>query len=71
MLKPVGEQDVDTLFIEMERLTEWYIKADAHGEAVNAKWARTALNKFLPQGQLHKIWLCHYVRQRQSTPCTI
>ena len=42
MLKPVTEHDIDNLFIEIERLTEWYIKA-GQGEAMNTKWVRAAL----------------------------
>ena len=36
-IKPVGEQGIDALFTEIERITEWYIKADGKGEAMNNK----------------------------------
>ena len=49
MLKQIAEQEIDNLFIEIERLTEWYIKADGQGEAMNAKWVRAALIKNLPK----------------------
>lgn len=45
LLKPVGEQEVDSLFAEVERIMEWYIKTDANGESMNAKWVRAALVK--------------------------
>ena len=31
LLKPVSEQEIDSLFIEIERIMEWYIKADSKG----------------------------------------
>ena len=49
MLKPVADQEIDSLFIEIQRLTEWYIKADGQGEAMNAKWVRAAFIKNLPK----------------------
>ena len=63
-LKPVGEQDVDTLFSEIERLTEWYIKTDAKGEAMNAKWVRTARIKNLPKSVTQN--LAVQLRQAQT-----
>ena len=48
-LKPVGEHEIDSLFTEIERITEWYIKADSKGEAMNNKWVRAALVKNLPR----------------------
>ena len=48
MLKPVSEAEVDALFTEVERLTEWYIKTDSKGEATKAQWVRTALIKQTP-----------------------
>ena len=53
LLKPVNENEVDALFSEVERITEWYIKIDSKGEAMNAKWVRAALNLFcMPTGVL-------------------
>ena len=49
MPKPIAENKIDNLFIEIERRTEWYIKADGQGEAMNAKWVRAALIKNLPK----------------------
>ena len=49
LLKPVTEQEIDTLFIEVERIMEWYIKADSKGESMNTKWVRAALIKHLPK----------------------
>lgn len=45
LLKPVSEQEVDSVFLEVERIMEWYIKADINGESMNAKWVRAALIK--------------------------
>ena len=49
LLKPVSEQEVDSLFAEVERIMEWYAKADINGESMNAKWVRAALVKKLPK----------------------
>ena len=49
LLKPVDESEVDAVFSEEERITEWYIKTDSKGEAMNAKWVRAALIKNLPK----------------------
>ena len=48
-LKPVSEQEIDSLFIEVKRIMEWYIKADTNGENMNVKWVRAALIKNLPK----------------------
>ena len=49
ILKPVTEQDIDNLSIDIGRLIEWYIKADSQGEAMNANWVRAAFIKNLPR----------------------
>ena len=43
LLKPVSEQEIDSLFIEIKTIMEWYIKADSNVESMNAKWVRAAL----------------------------
>ena len=48
-LKPVIEGKIDPLLMEIERIMEWYIKADGKGESMNNKWVRAALVKNLPK----------------------
>lgn len=47
--KPASEQQVDSLFTEVERTMEWYIKTDVNGESMNVKCVRAALVKSLPK----------------------
>ena len=46
-MKPVSEQEVDSLFAEVERNMEWYIETDAKGESMITELVRAALVKNL------------------------
>ena len=48
-LKPLNHNEIDSLFTEIERIMEWYIKADADGESMNNKWVRAAFIENLPK----------------------
>ena len=48
-LKPVSESEVDSIFIEVERIMEWYTKTSSQGDTMNNKWVRAALLKNLPK----------------------
>ena len=48
-LKHVIEGEIESLFMEIERITEWHTKADGKGESMNNKWVRAALVKNLPK----------------------
>ena len=49
ILKPVSEHEVDSIFIEVERIMEWYTKTSSQGDTMNNNWVRVALLKNLPK----------------------
>ena len=45
-LKPVAENDVDKLFNEVQRISEWYIRSGS--ETMVEKWLVAAVKRNLP-----------------------
>lgn len=48
-LKQLNDNEVDLLFMGIERPMGWYIKVCAEGESMNNKWVRAALIKSSPK----------------------
>ena len=47
-IKPVAEQDIDSMFDEIERIRELYIKAGSDDEPLCEKWFKAAILQNLP-----------------------
>ena len=51
----VNEGDMDSLFDEMERIRELYVKAGSNEEPMSERWLRTAIFQNLPEQVVQKL----------------